>query len=99
MTYIVPKSQSTAPENRFEFSIEGVDGVHSVPLLKYLPVSVVDRLSDEPTIADLLYLFGTDDDVVSAVRALDADQLTGLMGAWTELSGGLTAGKSSPSDS
>lgn len=89
MTFEIPQSKAAASENQFSFRLPGDDRTYTVPLIRYLPVGLVERLSDKGSTTDLsavLDAFG-EGDAAAAVRKLDAEQFDALMRAWAEASG------------
>lgn len=85
--FIVPPSAAEDPANRFEFVVPGDDTVYSLPLLKFLPVAVVDRAQRAGgDIGAVLDAFG-DGEARRAVETLDAAQIEALTEAWGEASG------------
>lgn len=91
--FIVPNSQAEAPANRFEFVVPGDDTVYSLPLLKYLPVGVVNAAENAGgDLGKVLAAFG-DGPARDAVETLNAEQIEALTAAWGEASG-VTLGES-----
>lgn len=96
MAFQVPKSKASIRQNRFEFQVEEGGKTYDLPLMKYLPVRVIEAMNDtDRSFGALLSAFG-DGEAAEAVRDLDAEQLNALMEAWEEESG-ITAGESAAS--
>jgi len=90
MVYKVTPSESDRPENRFSFEL--LDGsVHSLPLLRYAPIGVIEELSEMKTdsikFADMFLAFTSDGGAAAAVRKLDGGQLAALHQAYFDESG------------
>ena len=98
----VPQSKADAPENRFEFTIDGEK--HSVPLMRFLPGSVVELMAAAEDKESYIHLraaqyamFGpVGSPAGDAVRTLDAERFEALLEAYQEASG-VTVGESSAS--
>jgi hypothetical protein len=93
MAFVVPKSKKSIKQNKFEFDIDGV--TYSVPLIKFLPIGVVEKFGDDG-LTGILSAF--DGAAAKAVRTLDGEQFEALSNAWTEASG-VDTGESSASAS
>lgn len=77
----VPKSKASIKQNRFEFRIDGQS--HSVPLIKFLPVRIVERM-DSNGLAGILEAF--DPATREVLRDLASDQFEALSDAWAAAS-------------
>lgn len=92
MAYAVPQSKKSIKQNRFEFTIE--DEAFDVPLLRFLPISVAERVAvaeatgdDNEALKAQLEIFGPADTPLGrAVRGLDAEQFLDLLTALSEAS-------------
>lgn len=93
MVYEIPTSKASQTEHQFHFQIPGSDTVHTVPLLKYLPIGVAAKLESADSLTETLLIFG---DAAEAVGGLDSEQFEGLLDAWRAASG-ITEGESQAS--
>lgn len=80
--FVVPESDASKPENRFEFELFGK--IHSVPLFKYAPVEAAMLWQQDRNIDGLIACM--DDETEAAVRQLNGDQIAALDAAWSEAS-------------
>lgn len=88
MTFTIPEPQSVNPDNRFTFTIPGDDTEWSVPLLRYLPMTLAEQLVTNRKTSGFLPLFGPADEPLGvAVRTLTPDQFGALITAWGGASG------------
>lgn len=97
MPFSVPEPKSADNANRFEFTLPGDDQVWSVPLLKYLPLELAERLMVARGTRAFLPLFGDHRAALGKkVRTLSLDQIDALVKAWGDASG-VTVGESGAS--
>lgn len=96
MSFAIPEPQSVNPDARFTFTTP--DGAEwSVPLLRFLPMALADRLLATKRTSGFLELFGPASEPLGvAVRELAPDQFGALISAWGEASG-VTVGESKAS--
>lgn len=94
MPFDVPASKKSIAQNRFEFTLEGE--TFSIPLLKFAPVEAAEQFEVGRDVAGILACC-ENDKARAAVRSLDGDQFSALMGAWSEASG-ISAGESGASE-
>ncbi|MCB2411790.1 hypothetical protein LGT39_02865 [Demequina sp. TTPB684] len=98
MTFAVPAPKSvTDPDARFEFTMPGSKKKWAVPLLKYLPIEIAEKVVVAKQVRDWMPLFGPPEEPLAlAIRGLTTDQVSELVKAWGEASG-ITVGESAAS--
>jgi hypothetical protein len=93
----VPAAKRSVKQNLFEFKVGSKS--YSVPKFEHLSVGVLEAVETAPenAIAPYLAVFGEKDSPIGkAIRTLDKDQLTALIGAW-QADSGVTVGESEAS--
>jgi hypothetical protein len=93
----VPAAKRSLKQNVFEFKVG--TKAFSVPKFEHLSVGVLEavELAPENAIGPYLSVFGVKDSAIGkAIRTLDKDQLTALIGAW-QADSGVTVGESEAS--
>lgn len=101
--YRIPVSEATKKENRFYFTFPGSSKQYSVPLLSYLPPSLIriietvdaDDISTVITFLDK-FLMAVAPDAHLIDKFQDTAQMLTWFGAWQEASG-ISVGESSAS--
>jgi len=94
MVYEVPTAKRSLKQNVFEFKVGAKS--FSVPKFEHLSVGVLEAVESAPenAIGPYLSVFGEKDSPIGkAIRTLDKDQLTALIGAW-QADSGVTVGES-----
>lgn len=98
--FVVPESKRSIRQNQYEFTVPGSKKTHRIPKAKYLPVGLIEKLSNSPgeiSISDVLAMFdGGDKAALDAIRTLDSEQLEALTQDWQNDSG-ITVGESKAS--
>lgn len=93
MVYEVPAAKRSLKQNLFEFKIG--TKTFSVPKFEHLSVGVLELVETAPenAIGPYLSIFGAPDSPIGkAIRTLDKDQITALIGAW-QADSGVTVGE------
>jgi hypothetical protein len=97
MVYEVPAAKRSLKQNLFEFKVGAK--TFSVPKFEHLSVGVLEAVESAPAdaIGPYLLVFGeADSPIGKAIRTLDKDQLTALIGAW-QADSGVSVGESEAS--
>ncbi len=93
----VPAAKKSKGQDRFPFTIPGVEGRFSVRKLKFLSVGQREEIADGGS-GMIAFFCGSTAKQAEAVRSLDEDQFNALVTAWQEDSK-VTMGESPASSS